>query len=279
MDKVSWMESVASSLQAMTVIALEWLPQLAAATAVMLIGWLLAYLLRRLSIKLADKFDYLWHRLGQTRGLETLQDRRPPTYIIASLLYWLVLIFFAAVAAKILKLEFIANLVEAGLGYLPIIFAAVFIIAFGVFLGGLCRQLIVSAMASAGMAQAHFFGRVAQVSIIILTLMLGLAQLGLDVSFLTMVFAVSLAGLLAAIALAFGMGARGYVADVLSAQHVRQRYQPGDIIKILDVQGKLLSISSTLVILDCDEGQVTLPASLFSQHVSTLIEEVEDDDA
>lgn len=278
MNENNWFDTVSQGLAATMNSVLAWLPQVMAALAVLILGWILAHLLRRVTVRLSDGLDRLWHRLTQSPGLETLQTGHPPTHLLGLLVFWLVLIFFFGVAAHILELEFITDWLGLGLGYLPVILLSVLITAAGVFLASVCRRLVESAMLSAAVAQARLFAQVVQGVIIILAVMLALAQLGIDISFLAIVFGITLAAVLGAIALAFGIGARDYVANVLAAHQLRRRYRSGDTISILDMEGRLLSITPTLVILDSEQGEVSLPANLFSRHVSIRIEALSDDE-
>lgn len=274
----SWLDSITQSLLSMYHAVLAWVPQVLAAVAVLILGWLLARLMRRLAVRLTDGVDHLWHRLGRTAGLAALSSARPPTHMIGVLVFWLVLLFFIAAAAQLLELEFVTHWLALGLGYLPVILLSVLIVALGLMLASMSHRLVESAMFSAGVAQAQLLGRVAQLTIIVLTVMLALAQLGIDVSFLAIVLGVTLAALLGAIALAFGVGARDYVANVLAAQQLRRRYFTGDLIRILDVEGRLVSITPTMVILATEAGEVSLPAVMFSRHLSTRLEAGRDED-
>lgn len=278
MNENSWFDTVSQGLAATMNSVLAWLPQVMAALTVLILGWILARLLRRAAVRLSDGLDRLWHRLTQSPGLETLQTGHPPTHLLGLLVFWLVLIFFFGVAAHILELEFITDWLGLGLGYLPVILLSVLIVAAGVFLASVCRRLVESAMVSAAVAQGRLFAQVVQGVIIVLTVMLALAQLGIDVSFLAIVFGITLAAVLGAIALAFGIGARDYVANVLAAHQLRRRYRSGDTISILDVEGRLLSITPTQVIFDSEQGEVSLPANLFSRHISIRIEALSDDE-
>lgn len=278
MNENNWLDTVSRSLMEMLNTVLAWLPQILAAVVVLVLGWVLARLLRRLVVRLAEGLDHLWNRLAHTPGLKGLQGAHPPTRLLGLLVFWLVLIFFFAVAAHILELEFITEWLGLGLGYLPVILLSVLIVAIGVFLASVCRRLVESAMFSAGVAQARLLAQVMQGAIIVLIVVLALAQLGIDVSFLAIVFGITLAAVLGAIALAFGIGARDYVADVLAAHQLRRRYHTGDMIRVLDVEGRLLSITTTMVILDSAQGEVSLPANLFSRHLSMRVGTVADDD-
>jgi len=79
--------------------------------------------------------------------------------------------------------------------------------------------------------------------------------------------------ILGAIALAFSFGAKTTIANLLAAQSVAQSYNPGDLIRIGDIEGKILRITRTSLILETHDGQTLIPAKRFSEqesvHIST----------
>jgi small-conductance mechanosensitive channel len=83
--------------------------------------------------------------------------------------------------------------------------------------------------------------------------------------------AIVVGSVLGGAALAFGLGGRDWVANVLSAHYVERLYQTGQTIRVRDIEGRIVRITETAVILECAEGEVALPASEFSSNPSTLV--------
>jgi len=77
--------------------------------------------------------------------------------------------------------------------------------------------------------------------------------------------------LLSAIALAFSLGAKTMVENLLAAQSVAQTYNAGDIIRIGEIEGKILRITRTCLIVKSDEGQVMIPAKRFNEQESVHV--------
>jgi small-conductance mechanosensitive channel len=72
-------------------------------------------------------------------------------------------------------------------------------------------------------------------------------------------------------ALAFGFGGRDLVANILSAHYVHRIYQVGQVVRIDGIEGRIVRITETSVILECAEGDVSVPARTFADQRSTLI--------
>jgi len=71
-------------------------------------------------------------------------------------------------------------------------------------------------------------------------------------------------------ALAFGLGARVSVSNILAAYYLKSLYREGQQVKINDIEGQILQLTPTSVLLETSEGQVTIPAKEFSEKASTL---------
>jgi small-conductance mechanosensitive channel len=93
--------------------------------------------------------------------------------------------------------------------------------------------------------------------------MTGLQHMGLDVSFIGQLLILVLGAGIGGLALAFALGARRHVANLVAHAMVA-RYRPGDRIRIGDIEGVVIEVHRVGVDLVTDEGVVTVPAALFA---------------
>jgi small-conductance mechanosensitive channel len=61
------------------------------------------------------------------------------------------------------------------------------------------------------------------------------------------------------------------VTHILAAHYVRQLYEVGQYVRVDEVEGRIVRITQTAVILHSDEGQVVVPASTFATTRSTRL--------
>ena len=113
-------------------------------------------------------------------------------------------------------------------------------------------------------------GRLVHVSLIVVSAVVAINQLGVDLTFITTVTAIVLAGLLIAAALAFGMGARELVSNVLSAHFVQKIYHVGYEIEIAGIRGTIVEITETHIIVESPDDRIAVPARLFASSISTI---------
>ncbi len=145
-------------------------------------------------------------------------------------------------------------------------------------IGSVARQIVSTAFQAMEVEQAEVFGTGTRMIIIVTGVLMGIAQVGIDISFLTTVISISFSAVLGAIALSFALGAKSYVANVLSSAQIRKIYQNGDTVSIDGVTGTIIEISSTLVIMQSEEGQITMPTQVFFEKQSLLVEQEKSDE-
>jgi len=130
------------------------------------------------------------------------------------------------------------------------------------------RPVTAAAAASAGLAGSEALARAAQGAIVVAATIVGAEQIGIHVEFLTVVVPVVLGVLLLGAALAFSLGSRDFVANVVGARHARRSLVPGTHLRIGDVRGEVLEVTQTAVVLDTPEGRAVVPARRLQEEVT-----------
>ena len=194
------------------------------------------------------------------------------TRLVAGILYWIILFIFVTAALNTAGLTGVSAWLERIVDFLPGIVTGGLIILLGYILAGLVRDVTLAAAHSAEFTEAVVISRLAQAITLVTALIIGLEQIGIDVSFLTTMLGISSAALLFGFALAFGLGARTLVSNLIAAHHLRDILEPGQTIRIRNWEGTVLEVSPTAVILDTEEGRTTIPAKLYQEEaVITLV--------
>ena len=139
--------------------------------------------------------------------------------------------------------------------------------------GHFLRDLILSAAASAGVAYGAALARLGQMAIFVVSVLVAVDQAGLNVSFLTSILLLVLgSGLLGAV-LTFALGARTTVANILACHYLQKTYKLGHRVRVGGFQGEIVEITATTVVLEAEEGRVSVPASVFGEETSVLLGE------
>jgi hypothetical protein len=255
----------------------KFLPHFVGAIAVILLGILMA----RLFQALTNRFLRNLGRFIPIRKIQIhlQQDRMERTAgLISKILYWIVLFFFLTVATEVLGLPVVTTWFGGITSYLPKILVAVLICVSGIIGGILLRDVIEAAAASVGITYGNILSKLAQYIIPLITIFIAIDHIGIEIAFLTSMILILLSAMLLGSALAFGLGAKISVSNILASYYLQKVYKSGQIVKIGEMKGKIIQITPIAVILDTAEGQVYVPARQFNEMTSMLLrEEIQDE--
>jgi small-conductance mechanosensitive channel len=259
-------------VQELTASIVAALPSIAAALLLLLVGIFAARLVRSLTLKLLHLLNLFLEQVLSGRTRAVVFFSAGITRLVASILYWIILFIFVTAALDTAGLTGVSAWLERIVDFLPGIVTGGLIILLGYILAGLVRDVTLAAAHSAEFTEAVVISRLAQAITLVTALIIGLQQIGIDVSFLTTILGISSAALLFGFALAFGLGARTLVSNLIAAHHLRDILEPGQTIRIRDWEGTVLEVSPTAVILDTEQGRTNIPAKLYQEEaVVTLL--------
>jgi small-conductance mechanosensitive channel len=155
--------------------------------------------------------------------------------------------------------------------YLPTVFVGALIVIAGFLVSKLAREVVQAAAVKAGERQRVMIGRVVQAGILITAILVGAEQIGIRVTFLVILAATVCISLVGAVALALSIGAREYVANLIGAHYLRQRYSIGQHVRVAGIEGRILELTETAVILETAEGRASIPAKVFNEQTIVLV--------
>ena len=216
------------------------LPNLVTAFIVLIVGWVLAWALRRVVRRVFRRLAaQIPSGTGRAAWSEAVDDNDVGN-VAAGGVYWLVLLVTSMVAIDALDIAVFSRWVGAFASYLPRLALAAAILFVGIVAGRLARNAIVKTAIRLPVSQARGLARFAQLAIVIATGLVAAERLGLDVSLLSAVFMILVAATLAAAALAFGLGARDIVADILAMHYVNKSHRMGQRVRLGQDEGRIV---------------------------------------
>jgi small-conductance mechanosensitive channel len=250
----------------------SYLPALVSALLLLLIGWILAFLSRAfLRRVLTAAVDGLGRNQAIGRTLERTGVRHRLLWVVGGGVYWIILFFFLAAAAERLQLNVLTALANNLASYLPRLLLGMVIVLAGFLGGNLAYGAVSTAAASAGVRDGNVFGRAIQFLVFFMGFVVGAEQIGIQSTLLTVMVAIVFGAAFGGAALAFGLGSGLAASNIISAHYLMKSYRPGQTVRIGDVQGRILEITRTDVVLETTEGQVLVPARKFSEEASVLL--------
>ena len=150
---------------------------------------------------------------------------------------------------------------------------AALIFVSGMIGGMLLRDIITAAAVSANIAYGNILGKLTQYAIVIISIFIAIDHIGVEITFLTSMVLIISGAVFFGSALAFGLGARPFVSDILASYYLQKIYKVGQIVKIYEMKGKIIQITPIAVIIETSEGQIYVPAKMFDEMTSLLSKE------
>ncbi|MEQ8356330.1 MAG: hypothetical protein RH942_12385 [Kiloniellaceae bacterium] len=274
MDEVSlWIQTVSSAASRLLAQLVEFLPTLLGAVVVLAIGWLAARMLRSAVRRFARWINRLLERRMGEERVRNLRLSQAAVQLLGNLTFWLVILFAVTLATRILGLVAFSAWLDRVVAYLPTLLAGGLIILAGLIISVLARDLTSATIASARLAHADVFARGVQAAILVMALVLGINQIGVDVTLLIALIAILAAAIAGALALSFALGAGSFVSNLIGAHYLQQLYQPGQRAIIGDIEGEIIEMTPVGIVLATKKGRVTIPAKVFNEQPTTLVAE------
>lgn len=243
----------------------ELIPNILIAILVLGIGYLIARLIKYAVTKFISYTGKLAARRFKTINFDQAGS------FIGTAFFWMIIFSCMLLITDILGLTVLTKWFESIIQYVPNVIAAILIIFAAIIAGNLISDVIKSLSDRFGIEYSTTLGRIAKVLLLVVAIIIAMDQIGIEISFLIDVIDIILAALLFAAALAFGLGARTSISNILGAFYVRKSYKEGDEIQIEEIRGRIIKIDATSVVLDSEKGQVTIPAKEFNENKSFLI--------
>ena len=203
----------------------EFLPRILLAVVIVVVGWMVAKMVRFAIAKglRAVNFNVLTERAGIDAFLHDGGIRADTTDILALLFYWLVILASLVMAFNLLGLEYITDLLGRVVWFLPKVMVALLILAFGAYFARFIGNAVIAYCRNVHLQDAEILGRLAQYAILAFVVLIALDQVNVGGDIVRQTFLIVLAGVVFALALAFGLGGKEWAAEMLERWWPRRK--------------------------------------------------------
>jgi hypothetical protein len=248
----------------------DYLPNFLGAILLLVVGFFVARFARHAIKKVAKATNRLLERSFPSGVFAEARVSEMAAVLLGEIVFWVIILVTITIAAGVAGLTAVAEWLDRITLHLPNLIAGIAIIVIGYFLSVYVREQLAPGGGGRS-AQNRLLGRVAQGFVLSTALIVGLDQVGIDVALLVALSVVSVAALLIGLAVAFALGARGHVSNLVGVRSARRFLSAGVRIRIDDIEGEVLEISPTQVALTTVHGKVLLPGRFLDEKVVTII--------
>lgn len=143
--------------------------------------------------------------------------------VIGRTAFWVVIVIFALTIADVLELTAMGDVIRELLNYLPSVLAAVIVLTVTFAGARLVRDAIAAALRHMRVDFAHTVAAVSFYVLVVFGSVMALDQLGFDTTILTANITLIVAGIVLALALAFGLGGRDTAKKVVDEAYANYK--------------------------------------------------------
>lgn len=197
---------------------LDTLPDVGLAIVLLLAGWLVAKLARRVTIRLLRRLrvDELAERAGFEDFLIQGGVRMTTVTLAGHAVYWMILAGVFVALLDALGVRTAGELFARMVHFVPNLVLAVGILVFGSLLARVVGGLVFGYLSNIGSAGAEPIGALARYALLVFAVFMAAEQLAIRSEVLVSAFQIAFAAVCLAGALAFGLGGREWAAGVIA---------------------------------------------------------------
>ncbi len=194
-------------------------PYILGALGVFVLGYILAEIAARSILRMSEKLklEVISDKIGLKHFLERAGVKKSPSQVIAkSMKAYLIFIFFIE-ATKIAQLTEVAEFLATVRGYIPELIIALFIILVGIRIGNTVAVIVETSLSITRSNTARALGIAVKSTVVTFAILAALSQLEIAEILIQILFIGFVSMLALAGGLAFGLGGKDVVKELLEA--------------------------------------------------------------
>ncbi len=198
----------------------RFLPHLLEMLVIIGLGWVIAYLLKvvlRAILRLM-RFDKISEHAGAAQLLNKAA-LPAPSELLSRLVFWLAWLGFILIGISVLDIVGMQEHISSFFGLLPRLFAALFLLFFGLLAASFFSRAALLAAVNANLPSPRLVGWTVRALIVIFTLSMCFEEVGLAERTVLVAFTIVFGALMLGLAIAYGLGGQD-----LARRHLERRF-------------------------------------------------------
>lgn len=252
---------------------MNFVPGLVGSLAVFIIGWLLDRFIRkmvRIGLK-KSKIDKYADKLHQIEIVSKSNIEIIPSKIISLVIYYFLMMMTLLIAADILKLPALTNLLQQIINYIPKLLVALTIIVIGTLIADSIKKAVYTAGKSLGIASIRMISSIIFYFLFITIVISALDQAGIETGFLQTSLTTIIGGVVLAFGLGYGLASKDILSNFLAGYYNSGKLKVGSTILIGGQQGVVTDIDKTSITIAQGENKTIIPLKKLIEEVVTII--------
>lgn len=194
-----------------------YLPRLAAALVVLLVGLIVARIVRGIVVKTLEalRLSKLLEATPLDAFLKNAEVGQKFEGVVGGTVYWLLVLVILHTTFNLLGLTTLVRVLDVILGYLPHVVSACLVFIFGVLIAGVVESLVKGAVRSVDVHSSRMFAKIASYVVVAIATLAAVSELGIASEFIRILFIGMVFALSLGIGLSFGLGGQDVVRKMM----------------------------------------------------------------
>ena len=240
--KASFLESLTHSWDGVA----RLLPDLLGAFLVLLGGFIIAVLARRLIILAARRLGL--NRFSRKAGLENILANAgiesSAAEIVAGVLFWVIFLSALVSAAEALGLDSLSETIQSLVLYLPKLVASLLVLVMGLMLASFAQKLINRHFERMGILYSKGIAGAVYGLLVLVAGTMAVSQFEIETDLFKHIIMIVLITVGIAIAITVGLGTREITKNLMAGVYARDIFRPGRRIQLKDHSGELKRVGT-----------------------------------
>ena len=207
----------------------RFLPRFVEMLGILIVGWIIAFVLRAVvrSILRITRFDKLSEHTGAAQLLRGAA-LPSPAEMLSRFVFWMAWVGFILVGISVLGIVGIDEQLSSFLGFLPRLFAAFFILFFGLLAASFFSRAALLGGVNADLPSPRLVSVTLRTVMILLVVSAAFEEIGIGSRTVFMTFTLTFGALMLGLALAFGLGGKDLARRYLEKRFTRDQVTEHD---------------------------------------------------
>lgn len=233
-------------------------------------GVIIAYIAKYFVTSIVRRLDFLFTSVAIDDDFKREKVKHQYARILGGITFAIIFLLTLEVCSYIIGWKLFTVWVDKLASFIPRVITSLLIILSGFLIGNITANVLEKTGISFEILHIKAIAQLSKFIIILTLFLVGIEQLGVNIGFLTTFIAIISGVLLSGLTVAFSLGAKTYVANIIGAQSARKQCRIGDIIQINNIKGQVLDVTKTEILLDTEKGKAVIPAKLFNEEVCMI---------
>lgn len=236
------------------------IPKIFMAIVIVIIGLIICKMIAKIVRKFLEKIqiDKLGEKLEEIDIVDKSNIKIKFSALLSKIVYYFMMIFIFVIAADVLQMQAVTNIVSDVLNLIPKLILALGILVLGTLFADAAKGVVKGALESLGIPSAKMIATFVFYFLFISIALTALKQASIPTAFLEQNISILIAGVVLAFALGYGFASRSTMSNFLASYYAQGKFKIGDKITIDNKTGEITSLDKSTMILRTENNNTII---------------------